>query len=185
MAQKLKGTLSFIVKVSAALNCLCFLGNSGGKLCSGAFFRHHFIPAAAAHSVRNIFTWHLVQRVPPALRQHVLDCHCCQCEQGSLEHHTDLLGRDRGNQGLLLLISAGHCSWYKAAEQKWELDAVIKSGNPDQEWGQWKALFNRYWLGKTVWVSDVISVQLLMKEILKGNEWRQLWLLLSQPLSLF
>lgn len=43
-------------------------------------------------------------------------------------------------------------------------------------------------LDKTVWVSDVISVQLLMKELheqLKGNEWRQLWLLLSQPLSLF
>lgn len=43
-------------------------------------------------------------------------------------------------------------------------------------------------LDKTMWVSDVISVQLLMEELheqLKGNEWRQLWLLLSQPLSLF
>lgn len=36
--------------------------------------------------------------------------------------------------------------------------------------------------------SDVISVQLLMKDLheqLEGHEWRQLWLLLSQPLSLF
>lgn len=43
-------------------------------------------------------------------------------------------------------------------------------------------------LDRTVWVSDVVSVQLLMKELreqLEGNEWRQLWLLLSQPLSLF
>lgn len=43
-------------------------------------------------------------------------------------------------------------------------------------------------LDKTVWVSDVISVQLLMKDLheqLEGNEWRQLWLLLSQPLALF
>lgn len=101
MAQKLKGTLSFIVKVSAALNCLCFLGNcvreldSGGKLCSRAFYRHHFIPAAPAPSVRNIFTWHLVQRVPPILRQHVLDCHSWQCVSKAAWNmcHTELLGR--------------------------------------------------------------------------------------------
>lgn len=43
-------------------------------------------------------------------------------------------------------------------------------------------------LDKTVWISDVISVQLLMKELheeLERNEWRQLWPLLSQPLALF
>lgn len=80
-------------------------------------------------------------------------------------------------------------AWYKAGKQKSELDAVIKSANLDQGRGQWKALcLASIELDRTVWVSDVVSVQLLMKELheqLEGNEWRQLWLLLSQPLSLF
>ena len=52
----------------------------------------------------------------------------------------------------------------------------------------WRHCLVSIGLYKTMWVSNLISVKLLMKELreqLKGTEWRQLWLLLSQPLSLF
>ena len=52
----------------------------------------------------------------------------------------------------------------------------------------WRHCLISIGLYKTMWVSNLISVKLLMKELreqLKGTEWRQLWLLLSQPLSLF